>query len=177
MIGCDDDRRIIVHIKLLHAAQVIVDDIKRPFRLCIDIGVVEPHVFRHLVHTERLMRADEMDEAERTARIALLDRETEALQPLEVLCVVHKVRRLGRIGFGVVRHHGQVDFIGVEPKGRLEQPRHIAVERALRKSEPRAHEVHRRGVGCMQIHRATRDVACIFTRKVFQIQRVGIQTN
>ncbi len=77
VVGRHDDGRIVVDAQVLEALQVIFDDVERTDRLLIRRRVAKAHVMRLLVHAVGIVGPDEVDEAERTAGIALLDRETK----------------------------------------------------------------------------------------------------
>ena len=126
MVARHENRGVVVEPHVLQLTDVLGKHLQAAANLTDRIGVVRADVVTVLVEVERIVAAEQMDEAEST-RLAVVSRgKLRRLELVVIGPVVHRVKR-ALLDFPTVAFHLQrhaiVDLVGVEPEIRLERPR------------------------------------------------------
>lgn len=126
MVARNENRSVVVEPHVLQLADVLGKHLQAAANLADRIRVVRADIVAVLIEVERIVAAEQMDEAEST-RLAVVSRgKLRRLELVVIGPVVHRVQgallHLPIVAFHLQRH-AIVDLVGVEPEIRLERPR------------------------------------------------------
>ena len=184
MIARHENRGVVVEPHVLQLADVLGKHLQAAADLTDRIGVVRADVVAVLVKVERIVPAEQMDEAEST-RLAVVGRgKPRRLELIVIGPVVHRVERallhLPVVAFHLQRH-AVVDLVGVEPEIRLERPGQVTVHRALPQREEGALLIEQRGgillIHGVVIHSEARHMALHVLARIFGSERIGVDAH